>query len=116
MSTFDIQKLVQTLESIPAITVFHSHTYPDDFWCVYMNVAENSQGWDSMKILVQAVTPADGEDPQVQTRCLTLSPRDELIFTLSPVARGVDPDHVAACIEVQSLIRFRRSGLGGALN
>ena len=109
-------KLVSVIKSLPGTTVFHSQSDPDGHWAVYMNATENSSGWASLKILVGAVTPADGDNPQVQMRYLALSPRDELIFTLSPVARGVDPDHVAACVEIQSMVHFRRSGLGGLLN
>ena len=111
-----IQKLADVVDALPSVTLLQFRHHADDFWSVLLTVNEDSSGWTSLKIFAEAVTPTDGEDPEVQMRCLTVGPADRLVFTLSPVARGVDPDHVAARVEAQSMIRFRRSGLGGVLN
>ena len=102
----DVSKLVQTLESLPSIDVFHSLSDPDGYWAVYMNVTETSGGWESLKIISSTVSPTHDQRPELQFRCLTTDPVDALVFVLSPVQPDVDPLRVCACIEAQSLIRF----------
>ena len=69
-----------------------------------------------MRILAGAVTPPDREYPTVEFRCLTEGPRDALACTLSPAIRGVEPSALAARIEMQIVIGFRKAGLGTAVN
>ena len=111
-----IQKLADVVDALPSITILNSQHDADEFWSILFTVDENSAGWQSLKILTGAITPPDDAYPKIELRCLALSPRDQIVFTISPVARGVDPDLVTACVEAQSVIRFRRSGLGGVLN
>lgn len=61
MPTFDLQngvsKLEQILESIPAITVFHSQSDPDGYWCLFVTMKEDFTGWNALRILTGALIP-----------------------------------------------------------
>ena len=102
-----IQKLVSVIQSLPSITVLDVKYDAEDFWSILFTVCENSSGWTSLKILAGAITPLDGEYPKVELRILTVGPRDQLVYTISPAVRGIDPSDIATRIQVQSLIRFR---------
>ena len=78
----------------------------------HQRVRENYLGWASLKVLAGAIIPPDGEYPKLEVRCLTVGPRDQLVCTLSPAIRGIDPDHVAASVEGQQVIRLHEFGQG----